>query len=123
VGPARVEVVQEGGFLRQHTERMLRSPRTRPFAAGDRVELQDMQAEIIEVTEDGRPWRVAFSFDPTRHMFYALTREGYRPFELPPLGACVELQTPSFLEFVLGKGNVLAQWFSPTSGGPLCPAR
>jgi hypothetical protein len=123
VGAERVEVVQDGGFLRQHTERMLRSPRTRPFAAGERVSLPDMQVEIMEVTDDYRPWRVAFSFDPSRHLFYELTRDGYRPFELPAIGACVELQTPSFLEFVLGRGNVLAQWFSPAASGALCSAR
>lgn len=123
VAPARVEVVQEGGFLRQHTERMLRSPRTRPFAAGDHVELPDMRVEIMEVTDDYRPWRVAFSVDPSQHVFYALTRAGYQPFELPAIGACVELRTPSFLEFVLGQGNRLAQWFSPTSAAQLCPAR
>lgn len=123
VAPTRVEVVQDGGFLRQHTERMLRSPRTRPFAAGDRIELPDMQVEIMEVTADDRPWRVAFSFDPSQHVFYALTRDGYQPFQLPAIGACVELETPSFLEFVLGKGSVLAKWFSPTSAAQLCSAR
>jgi hypothetical protein len=123
VGPERVEVLQAGGFLRQHTERMLRSPRTRPFAPGDRIALTDMQAEVISVTDDHRPLCVAFSFDPSQHVFYALTKQGYRPFELPALGACVELETPTFLEFVLGEDNVLSRWFSPAATEHLCELR
>jgi hypothetical protein len=121
VAQERVEVFQDGGFLRQHTERMLRSPRTRPFKVGERSKLSGMQAEILEVTGDKRPLNVAFSFDPEqRYLFYALNAAGYYRFELPALGTCVELATPSFLEFVLGPDNVLAQWLKPRASRALC---
>jgi hypothetical protein len=99
---------------------MLRSPRTRPFAVGDKIEVTGMQAEIISVTYDNRPRQVAFSFDPEQHLFYALDAAGYRPFELPPLGTCVELATPSFLEFVLGADNALARVLKPKASEALC---
>jgi hypothetical protein len=121
-GPDRVEVLQAGGFLQQHTERLLRSPRTRPFASGDRIAVTGMQVEVLSVTDDGRPLRVAFRFDPERHDLYALTSDGYERFELPALGTCVELHTPSFLTFVLGQDNQLAQLFAAERSAPLCPA-
>jgi hypothetical protein len=119
--PTRVAVFQDGGFLQQHTERMLRSPRTRPFRVGERVELPGMAAEVLEVTGDKRPLNVAFVLDPSvAYAFYALNAAGYYRFELPPLGACVELATPSFLEFVLGADNALAGWLKPTPTPALC---
>lgn len=120
-GPARVEVFQDGGFLQQHTERMLRSPRTRPFRVGERLSVPGMQAEILEVTGDKRPLNVAFSFDPSeKYLFYALTAAGYERFELPALGTCVEVETPSFLQFVLGAQHPLARWLKPTPTPELC---
>jgi len=119
--PARVSVFQDGGFLQQHTERMLRSPRTRPFRVGERVELTGMPAEVLEVTGDKRPLNVAFDLDPSvAYAFYALNAGGYYRFELPALGTCVELATPSFLEFVLGADNALAGWLKPTPTPALC---
>jgi hypothetical protein len=56
-------------------------------------------------------------------LFYALTAQGYAPFELPAIGACVELQTPSFLGFVLGQSDAVSEWFSPASTGDLCELR
>jgi hypothetical protein len=121
VAPERVDVFQDGGFLQQHTERMLRSPRTRPFKVGEHYDVPGMRAEILEVTGDKRPLHVAFSFDPEqRYAFYALTAAGYQAFELPALGACVVLETPSFLEFVLGPDNALARWLKPNATPELC---
>jgi hypothetical protein len=121
VAPERVEVFQDGGFLQQHTERMLRSPRTRPFKVGERYDVPGMRAEILEVTGDKRPLSVAFVLDPQQqYAFYALTAAGYQHFELPALGACVVLETPSFLEFVLGPDNALARWLKPSATPELC---
>jgi len=122
-GPTRVEVYQDGGFLQQHTERMLRSPRTRPFKVGERMAVTGMQAEILEVTGDKRPLNVAFMWDPSaNYAFYALNAGGYYRFELPALGTCVELATPGFLEFVIGPDHVLAQWLKPSPTPALCEA-
>jgi hypothetical protein len=118
----RVSVLQAGGFLRQHTERLMRSPRSHPFAVGDRVELSDMHAEVEAVLDDGRPLRVAFSIDPALHTFYALRAGGYQPFELPAVGQCVTLETPSFLQFVLGADSAVANYLSARDApSQLCP--
>ena len=117
----RVHVLQDGGFLKQHTERMLRSPRTRPFEVGERIAVAGMRVEVLEVTGDKRPLHVAFELEPSlRYAFYALGAGGYRPFELPAVGTCLELETPSFLEFVLGADSALARWLKPEAKPALC---
>ena len=49
------------GFLATEAQRMLRSP-SRPFRAGDAVELSNMRATVVETTADGRPGAVDFRF-------------------------------------------------------------
>jgi hypothetical protein len=44
-----------GGLLPYALDRMMRSPHTAPFAAGDRVELSAMTITIEAITPDGRP--------------------------------------------------------------------
>ncbi len=41
----------------------LERDRTHPFAVGDRVQRRRMSAEIVAVTTDGRPTKIAFHFD------------------------------------------------------------
>lgn len=49
------------GFLATESLRMLRSS-SRPFRAGDIVELSNMKATVVETTTDGRPDTVDFRF-------------------------------------------------------------
>ena len=99
----------------------MRSPRTRPFKVGERFAIAGMPAEVLEITGDRRPLNVAFELDPAlRYAFYGLNVSGYYRFELPEPGACVELATPSFLEFVLGADNALARWLKPRPTHALC---
>jgi len=57
-----VELTPERGFLRTWRERILRSMDP-PFAVGERVEVSGMVARVMEVAPDGRPARVAFTFE------------------------------------------------------------
>lgn len=51
----------EQGFLATESLRMLRRL-SRPFRAGDTVELSNMKASVIEITSNGRPKTVDFRF-------------------------------------------------------------
>jgi len=87
-------VERDGGYLQGPAERMLRGP-SHPMRAGDNVELSDLRATVLEVTEDGRPSRVEFCFrktleDPSFLWFY--WKEGRLvPFSLPKPGETVPL--------------------------------
>jgi len=50
-----------GGFLAHDLHRLVRGP-SRPFRAGDRVELSDLTATVTEISGDGRPLTVEFRF-------------------------------------------------------------
>ena len=52
----------DGGWLRHDMERLVRAPGI-PFTAGQRIRRETMEAEILEITLDGRPAVVAFHFD------------------------------------------------------------
>jgi hypothetical protein len=56
-----LRVRPDNGFLATEVHQMLRSP-SRPFRAGDAVELSNMIATVIEITTDGRPRTVDFRF-------------------------------------------------------------
>jgi hypothetical protein len=51
----------DGGFLAHDVHRLARGP-SRPFHAGDVVELSNMTARVTEITTDGRPRTVEFRF-------------------------------------------------------------
>jgi len=57
-----VEVRQEGGFLPSLYAQMFRGPDD-PVTVGQRFELSEMTAEVVSITEDGRPLEVRFRFD------------------------------------------------------------
>jgi hypothetical protein len=72
--------------------------RAEPFAAGARVALGGCEAEIVEVTADGRPARVRFTFDAPledeRHAWRRWQAGEFVPFPLSAVGETVVLPSP-----------------------------
>ncbi len=60
--PRTLLVRPENGYLRGALDRVFRTE-LRPMSRGERVELTGMTAEVVELTDDGRPAEVAFRFD------------------------------------------------------------
>jgi len=59
--PRTLVVRPDGGFLAGPFDDVFRAP-SLPFRAGDRVQMTNMEAEILEVNSGGRPAAVAFRF-------------------------------------------------------------
>jgi hypothetical protein len=85
-----LRVRPEKGFLDNELLRMVRGL-SRPFRPGDEVALSDMRARVREVTADGRPAEVDFTF-------------------------AVPLEDPSLLWTRLQGGGTLAPWSPPAVG-------
>lgn len=99
-----LRVIPEGGFLRYEIDQMVRSPRLRPFAVGDRVALSGLTIEVEEVTADGRPSRVLAHFDRVLEDPLLVWRrwEGktYVPYQPPPPGARDTVPSVDFLRLI-----------------------
>jgi hypothetical protein len=85
------------GFLAAETDRLERRPDV-PFRNGDRVRMPDFEAEVRQVTEDGRPRIVAFHFrkpleDPA-YRWLSWNLHGAVSFELPAVGEQVVVPSP-----------------------------
>ena len=92
-----LRVRPENGFLDNELLRMVRGL-SRPFHPGDEVVLSDMRARVRDVTADGRPAEVDFTF-------------------------AVPLEDPSLLWMRLQAGGALAPWSPPAVGeGELLPS-
>jgi hypothetical protein len=85
-----LRVRPEKGYLDSELLRMVRGL-SRPFHPGDEVVLSDMRARVLEVTADGRPAEVDFTF-------------------------AVPLEDPSLLWTRLQKGGALMPWVPPAVG-------
>ena len=85
-----LRVRPEKGFLDNELLRMVRGL-SRPFHPGDEVVLSDMRARVREVTADGRPVEVDFTF-------------------------AVPLEDPSLLWTRVQGGGALAPWSPPAVG-------
>ena len=91
-----LRVAPDGGF-----PFFLFRDRSRPFAAGDRVELRNFAAEIVEVDELGQPTVVDYQFrDPLESPRYLwlkmkgqLSFENYQP---PPVGGSEVFESDRF---------------------------
>lgn len=57
-----------------------------PFEIGDTVELNRVTVEILQITDDGRPTKVAFHFDTPLEDDSIARFAGLEPFEPPPVG-------------------------------------
>jgi len=74
-------------------DRIYRSDR--PFAIGQRIELADLEVEIVSVTSDGRPGIVSFRFnrdlDDPLYCWVRWEDHDFVPFTPPPVGERVHL--------------------------------
>lgn len=84
----------EGGYLTFAFDNVYRGP-AHPMKKGEQVRLTGMTAEVLAVTEDGRPASVAFRFsrpleDPALR-WVRWEGGGYVPFQPPAIGARVSI--------------------------------
>jgi hypothetical protein len=87
--PQTLRLDYAGGILASPRMQLYRDGRLR-MAAGDRIELDGLSIEVRQVTPDGRPSRVDFTFhrplDGKNFLFYTWTGNRFVPFTPPPLG-------------------------------------
>jgi hypothetical protein len=76
-----------------------------PMHAGDRVALDGLDIEVVQVTPDGRPLQVRFDFaeplDAARYRYYYWADNHFRPLQVPEVGetrslpaALLEMELP-----------------------------
>jgi hypothetical protein len=85
-------------YLAQHLNHFMR-PRGERMAPGDRLALTGVTVEVLEVTEDGRPREVSFTFDTALDqglVWLQWDGRGYSPLALPAVGASVTLPAAEF---------------------------
>jgi hypothetical protein len=91
---ATLVVRPEGGFISSSFDNVFRGP-SHPMKKGEQVVLTGMTAEVLDLTDDGRPAVMRFRFagrlecPPYRWVKWEGNR--YVPFELPPVGGSTEL--------------------------------
>ncbi len=85
-----LRVRPEGGFLASEMHQLLRNPSSRPFHAGEVVELSNMRATVTEIGDDGRPLSVELRFGTS-------------------------LESPEWL-WMRGEGLGLVEWAPPRVG-------
>jgi hypothetical protein len=82
-------VTPRGGFLNRSVDRLLADPERR-FEPGETIQRPDFQAEVREVTSDGRPRRVAFRFrrelEDSAYQWLCWKDGHLVPFPLPAVG-------------------------------------
>jgi len=80
------------GWFASPIDRVARSL-DHPFRAGDRVDLSEMDVEILEVFDDGRPRRARFIFDRSLDQigWVAWTEDGPGEWQPPEVGESVSL--------------------------------
>lgn len=89
-----LEIEADGGFITQAFDRLYRGS-SHPMRAGQRVEMSDMTAQVLTLTDDQRPLKVRFTFskaleDPSL-CYYQWKEKGFLPFDLPAVGESVQL--------------------------------
>jgi hypothetical protein len=93
-GENRLELVYAEGILSTPFMELYRD-RRQPMAPGDRVELEGLSIEVLEVTADRRARRVRFEFDQglesPQFKFYYWVDRRYEPFVVPAVGGSREL--------------------------------
>lgn len=82
------------GFFQEPLSRVFRSA-TLPFVAGDTVKLSNMTAEVLAVSADGVPQKVAYRFDrpleDAQLVWATWAERGFVPFVPPVVGQTVTL--------------------------------
>lgn len=88
-GAQSLLVRPDGGFLPRPWGQIFVDPREVRYAPGERVRIDGLEAEIVEVMPDGRPAAVLFTaahpLDDPNFAFVHFERGRYVPLELPPL--------------------------------------
>lgn len=86
-GARVLELQPEEGWFASPINRVARSL-DRPFARGDRVSLEEMEVEVLEVSDDGRPMRARFTFarDPADLTWVTWGDDGPEPWQPPAMG-------------------------------------
>ncbi len=91
----------EKGYLRGFLDRVFRSE-LRPMSRGQRVELTGMTAEVIELTDDGRPAEVAFRFEVPLEdeslVWLRYRNRRFEPFAPPGVGERMTLRIGLLLD-------------------------
>lgn len=99
-----LRVTPDEGFLRHEIDQMVRTPRARRFAAGDRVALTGLTIEVEAITADGRPAVVLAHFDRALDDPALIWRrwEGktYVPWTPPAVGARETLPKVDFFKLI-----------------------
>jgi hypothetical protein len=89
--PRALRVTVAGGLLHDELDQMMRSPRLRPFHAGDRIALRGVELTIEAVTADGRPRvfvaRFAVPLEDPSLVWLRWQDHTYVPYAPPALGA------------------------------------
>ena len=87
----------EHGYIRMVLDQLFRDDRY-PMKAGDKVELSQMQAEILQVTDDSHPLVVKFTFEEpleSSHYLWTYWRAGkWQTFPLPQVGQELWIEAP-----------------------------
>ena len=95
-----LRIAPERGFLLHEIDQMMRSPRLRPFAVGDRVPLSGLTIEIESVTSDGRPATVLAHFERPLEdrtlTWLRWERHAYVPYAPPAIGSRETLPAVDF---------------------------
>ncbi len=88
-------VIQPAGGYFTGYDAVFRDPSSHPFRVGQIVELSDVQIEILAITTDGRPDRVAFHFkvplESDTFRWLEWVSGHYVPFSLPSVGQTLTL--------------------------------
>ena len=103
-----LEIAPSDGYLGLFLDRLFRNE-NQPLHLGEQVHLRGMTAEVISLTDDGRPSVVSFHFDRSLEdpalRWIQWDGERFIPFTLPAVGGELEIRPkwPSIKE-------VLASW-------------
>jgi hypothetical protein len=99
-----LRVTPDGGALRFDIDRMMRTPRSRPFHAGDRVALTNVTVEVSRVTPDGRPAELlahfAIPLDDPSLVWLRWDGKTYAGYTPPAIGKREMLPAVDFLKLL-----------------------
>ncbi len=83
-----------GGFIGSSFDNVFRGP-AHPMMRGEQVRLTGITAEVVNLTDDGRPSEVRFTvngrLEDPRYRWVRWEANRYVPFQLPPVGGSADL--------------------------------
>jgi hypothetical protein len=123
-GPVHVErvdertlrVTEDHGFIRLPSEALFRSVRTRPFAPGDEISLDELHVTIVSATDDGRPAEILAQFErpleDSSFVWLVWKGAGYAPFVPPKVGAHVTIPETDYYKVAYPPGSIAVRYFA-----------